>query len=174
MSENPSYNTIGEVRIVSLPKMFIASYRAISITPEADAGRAMDKLIKEYDLKNKPGFRRFGFNNPDPEPNKAEYGYEMWVSIPEDLEVPEPYVKKEFSGGLYASIPTYLNSIGERWGQLFEWLKNSEKVEVDWRPESMRHLLEEPLDHSTNSSGDLDEENFQLDLLVPVNRKQNK
>ncbi|MCX7658489.1 MAG: GyrI-like domain-containing protein, partial [Oscillospiraceae bacterium] len=86
----------------------------------------------------------------------------MWVGIPEDLEVPQPLIKKHFKGGLYASITTKMNEIGERWMQLYNWVKNSDKYDVD----SDSQWLEECIDFETFISGD--ESLQQLDLLEPI------
>lgn len=170
MSEKSSYNQTGEVRIINLPRMIFASYCAVSETPENDCSEVMDRLIREYSLYDKPGFRHFGFNNPSPEPGKTEYGYEMWAVIPEDFEVPEPFVRKEFAGGLYAAIPTYLPAIGERWGQLFEWVQNNESCEMDWNPDILRNELEECIDYLAFNSENTPESSKQLDLLMPIKR----
>lgn len=170
MSENSAYNQTGEVRIINLPRMVVASYCAVSETPENDCTKVMDKLVREYSLYDKAGFRHFGFNNPSPESGKTEYGYEMWAVVPENFEVPEPFTRKEFNGGLYAAIPTYLPDIGERWGQLYEWVQKNESYEVDWNPDILRSELEECIDYITFNSADTPETNKQLDLLMPVKR----
>lgn len=170
MSENSPYNPTGDVRIINLPRMIFASFRAISETPEKDCTEVMDKLIREHDLYNKPGFRHFGFNNPNPESGKTEYGYEMWAVIPEDFKVPEPFARKEFPGGLYAAIPTYLTNIGERWGQLFEWVQSNENYKMDWNPDILRNELEECIDYITFNSKDTPESSKQLDLLIPIKK----
>ena len=41
----------------------------------------------------------FGFNNPSPNEDQEYYGYEFWVTIPENMNVPEPLTKKNFDGG---------------------------------------------------------------------------
>jgi DNA-binding transcriptional MerR regulator len=170
MLENSAYNQTGEVRIINLPRMIIASYCVVSETPENDCTKVMDKLIREYSLYNKPGFRHFGFNNPNPEAGRAEYGYEMWSVVPEDFVVPKPFVRKDFTGGLYAAIPTYLPSIGERWRQLYEWVQNNESYEVDWNRDILRNELEECIDYITFNSKGTSEANKQLDLLMPIKR----
>lgn len=170
MSQNTAYNQTGEVRIINLPRMIVASYCAVSETPENDCTRVMDKLIREHSLYDKPGFRHFGFNSPSPEPGKTEYGYEMWAVVPEDFEVPKPFIRKEFNGGLYAAIPTFLPDIGERWGLLYEWVQNNENYEVDWNPDILRSELEECMDYITFNSEETLEGHKQLDLLMPIKR----
>ena len=56
-------------------------------------------------LKIKPDARSFGF---DCSKGAAVIGepshvYEVWVSIPDDIEIPAPLVKRTFDGGLYAA-----------------------------------------------------------------------
>jgi len=160
-----SLNELSNVRIMRLPVMTVASYRAESETPEKDCSDVMNKFVLKNSLHKKSGFRHFGFNNPNPSINSPVYGYEMCVVIPADYDVPKPLVKKQFDGGLYASIPTKMGEIGERWQQLYEWVKNSDKYEVD----SGFQCLEECIDFETFISGD---ENIQqLDLLEPIKCK---
>lgn len=160
-----SENQLKDVRIVRLPKITVASYRAESETPEKDCGDVMKKFILDNSLHKKSGFRHFGFNNPCPSENNPVYGYEIWVTIPEDFDVPKPLVKKQFEGGLYASINTKMGEIGERWQQLYNWVKNSDKYDVDFSFQ----WLEECIDFESFIS--VDENAQQLDLLEPIKLK---
>lgn len=171
MSQNSSYSKIGDVRIVNLPKMVFACYRAESSTPEDDCSKVVNKFIKENSLNEKYGFRHFGFNNPSPTEGNPVYGYEMWVAIPEDVEVPEPLYRREFKGGLFAAIPTQLTIIGERWRQLDDWTRNNPKYELDWNPDSDRICLEECIDYVSFNSNETKEDDKQLDLLIPIKIK---
>jgi DNA-binding transcriptional MerR regulator/predicted transcriptional regulator YdeE len=159
---NMSTNLLSDVRIVRLPAMTVASYQAQSETPEKDCSEVMNKFVLENSLHRKSGFRHFGFNNPSPSENNPVYGYEMWVAIPENFEVHEPLVKKQFGGGLYASISTKMGEIGDRWQQLYNWAKNNDKYDVDFSFQ----WLEECTDFETFISGD--ESAQQLDLLEPI------
>lgn len=170
MTKQSSYSTVGDIRIIKLPKMTIASYGAISETPENDCWKVVNKLVEDYSLQDCPGFRHFGFNNPDPTPGKAEYGYEMWVVVPENLPIPEPFVKKEFAGGLYGALPTYMTVIGERWGQLFDWVQTNDSYELDVDIPNMRHELEECMDYVAFNSEATPVSEKQLDLLLPIKR----
>lgn len=170
MSKQSSYSKIGEVRVINLPRMVIASYCTVSETPEDDCWKVVNKLIENNDLQNCSGFRHFGFNNPNPTPDKSEYGYEMWVVIPEDFNVPAPFVKKEFPGGLYCALPTYMAVIGERWKQLVEWVQNNGSYELDINKAHMRHELEECIDYKAFNSNETPADEKQLDLLLPVKR----
>ena len=176
MSENLNPSKIkesSEVRIVKLPRMVLACYRAESSTPEKDCADRINKLIYEHNLHKKYGFRHFGFNNPDPRDGDLVYGYEMWVVVPEDFAVPEPFTRKVFEGGLFAAIPTQLTIIGERWMLLWEWATHNTKYEVDWNPEIDRRYLEECIDFISFNSEETDENEKQLDLLAPVRLKKN-
>ena len=171
MSENSSYSKLGDVRIVNLPKMVFASYRAESTTPEDDCWKVVNKFIEENSLCDKNGFRQFGFNNPDPSEGNPVYGYEMWVVIPEDLQLPIQFTRKEFNGGLFAAVPAYLTNIGERWGQLWDWVNNSNKYEIDWDLEKDRRWFEECIDYIHFSAVSTKENEKQLDLLAPIKIK---
>jgi DNA-binding transcriptional MerR regulator/DNA gyrase inhibitor GyrI len=160
-----SQKTLDHVRIVKLPPMTIASYRAESSTPEADCSNVMNAFVLQHELHKKAGFRHFGFNNPSPSEGNPIYGYEIWVAVPDDFEVPAPFEKKLFSGGLYASVPTTLNEIGERWMQLYHWTKNSAEYDVDFSFQ----WLEECVDVETFLTAD--DSTKQLDLLEPIRRK---
>jgi predicted transcriptional regulator YdeE len=89
----------------------------------------------------------------------------MWVAIPAGFDVPEPLVKKEFEGGLYASVATKMGEIGERWQQLYNWVLSSDRYAVDFSFQ----WLEECIDFETFISGN--ENAQQLDLLEPIKLK---
>lgn len=132
-----------ELRIIYLPPMTVASAHCISSEPERDAGNIIGKFVRETDLFTvKPDARCFGFNNPNPDQN-GNHGYEFWVSIPDDMPVPSPLVKKRFAGGLYAVHTS--NPINfEEWQTVFKWLENNGKFDYDPRePWGMDGLLEE-------------------------------
>lgn len=162
---------LGDVRIVNLPKMVFACYRAESATPEEDCWKVLNQFIVENGLLQQYGFRHFGFNNPDPTENNPIYGYEMWVTIPKDLIVPAPLYRKEFEGGLFGAIPTDMTVIGERWGALWQWAMNNEKYTVDWDLETDRRWLEECIDYQRFNNSAVEAEEKQLDLLVPIKVK---
>lgn len=166
--ENSSYSKIGNVRIVKLPKMIFACYRAESSTPEKDCAIVVNKLIHENALHEKYGYRLFGFNNPEPQEGNPAYGYEMWVVVPENFVVSEPFHRKEFAGGLFASVPAQLTVIGERWGQLWDWVMNNQKYDMDWNPDIDRRYFEECIDYVSFNSDEINENDKQLDLLAPI------
>jgi len=126
-----------EVKIVKLEPMRVASVRAISKTPEHDAWEKMrawaePKSLLE-DIERHPVF---GFNNPNPSPDREDYGYEFWVRVEPDI-VPEGDVEiKEFEGGLFAVTTCKLKEeieseffqnegYLESWKNIVDWVKSS-------------------------------------------------
>lgn len=163
-----SVERLDNVRIVRLPPMTVATYRAESASPENDCGKVFNKFVLDNSLHKRSGYRQFGFNNPSPSDGSPVYGYEMWVTIPDDFNVPAPFVKKQFAGGLYASISTTMNEIGQRWKMLFNWCKNSDKYDIDF---SFQWLEECSMDFETFISEQVPDGEKQLDLLEPIKVK---
>ena len=77
-----------DVRIIHIPAAAVASARYFGPDPESHAGRMIADFTRENKLWEKvPDLRMFGFNSPNPPPEGGEYGYEFWVTIPEDMDV---------------------------------------------------------------------------------------
>jgi len=168
---------LNDVRIVYLPPAEVASVQFYCEEPEWKATAAIDKFARLIELgKVKPDTRHYGFNNPNPSPDipegQPDHGYEMWVTIPEGIEVPEPIVKKKFDGGMYAAHVIKMGGFHE-WGWLWEWVQKSEVYDYDVRePLSMGGCLEEHLNYLNNlNDPGFKEEDMQLDLLMPVKKK---
>lgn len=163
-----SANELSNVRIVKLPAMTVASYRAESATPEDDCSKVFNAFVLHNNLHKRDGYRQFGFNNPSPSENSPVYGYEMWVTVPDKFDIPAPLEKKVFNGGLYASISTNMNEIGERWQRLYNWCKNSNQYDVDF---SRQWLEECSMDFEVFISHNVSDGEKQLDLLEPIKEK---
>ena len=163
-----SAEKLGNVRIVKLSAMTVAFYRAESSTPENDCSKVFNQFVLKNNLHKRDGFRFFGFNNPNPSDGNPVYGYEMWVTIPDNFEVPQPLMKKQFGGGLYASISTQMNEIGERWKLLYDWCTNNDKYDVN---SSFQWLEECSMDFETFISENIKDGEKQLDLLEPIKLK---
>lgn len=173
-SERLSRLTDKNVRIVYLPPAYVAAYQFIGADPEVQVGQVMDKFVCDSNLAViKPDLRHFGFNSPNPD-ETGRYGYEIWVTIPDDMDVPSPLVKKRFDGGMYAAHMIPFGAF-EEWQWLDEWLKGSNKYEYGGTgsPENMFGSLEESLNYVNriNLSGQ-QTEGLQLDLLIPIKEKQ--
>lgn len=161
-----------DIRIVYLPPATVASYCCVRENPEDEAGAQIYAFIRENDLPVlKPDFRLYGFNNPSPGPGESVYGYEFWATIPEDMEVQAPFVKKRFAGGLYAAHCIKMGDFHE-WATFVEALQKSEEYEPDWRePEGMGGCLEEELNIYNNIQDPSRRGADQLDLLTPIKKR---
>lgn len=174
-----SLQILKNVRIVHLPVCTVAASHYLGENPEENAGEQLEVFLKQsrlYDIK--PDARVFGFNHPDPTSDNPHYGYEVWVTIPPDMDVPEPLVKKHFNGGLYAAHMITLGNFHE-WEWLSNWVNiDNPKYEaniIDDNGETMGGLLEEHLNyvyHSHLNWPNSDE--HQLDLLYPIKLKENE
>ncbi|MEA4890431.1 MAG: effector binding domain-containing protein [Clostridiaceae bacterium] len=165
---------LNDVRIVYLPPATVAASHFIGENPEENAGRLLDQFVRESGLcKIKPDIRHYGFNHPNPSPDRSEYGYERWVTIPDDMTVPELLVKKQFRGGLYAAHMIPIGSF-EEWEWLYDWVKQSDQYLADLGdPECMDGCLEEHLNyfHYVNLAKN-EPYDLQLDLLMPIKQKK--
>lgn len=163
-----------DVRIVHLPAATVAAARYFGPDPEDHAGLMIADFTREHKLWETGDVRLYGFNSPNPPPEGGEYGYEFWVTIPDDMDVPEPLEKKRLTGGTYAAHAIKMGDFHE-WQWLFKWAYESEEYEIagSGTPEDMYGCLEEHL----NFYGHIQEttegepEIPQLDLLIPVRKK---
>ena len=169
-----------DVRIVYLPPMTVAAAFADVEDAEGNSMNMINRFVIESGLpKIKPDMRGFGF---DCSPEAQEIGapskvFESWVSIPDDMEVPAPLVKRRFNGGLYAAHVLREWDFQD-WRRLGEWVNESEKYANDWdapRWESKETKagqgLEEILDFY-HYAQDSKTTSLQLDLLFPVRLKE--
>lgn len=170
-----SLSKLSDVRIVYLPPATVASIQCIGGSPEHDTGYELKKFMIKTELhKIKPDLRQYGFNHPDgSNTDGSDHGYERWVTIPDNMEIHKPFMKKEFSGGLYAAHMIPMGNF-EEWEWLVEWAKDSKEYEPNWGdPECMHGLLEEHLNYINQyrlSNEELDK-CMQLDLLLPIKAK---
>lgn len=153
------------VRIVLLPPCTVASYQFAGDDPEETVGEVMDMFIRSSKLYEiKPDARMFGFNNPEPQPGSDYHGYEDWVTIPDDMEVALPIVKRHYDGGLYAAYTINFPDFYE-WNFLKEWVKNSEKYQEDHRDYLEEHLNWVYSSHMGWPENGID---GKIDLLLPI------
>jgi DNA gyrase inhibitor GyrI len=174
---NETLNKLNDVRILHLPPCTVAASHFIGPDPELNSGNGLMDFIKKVNLyKIKPDARVFGFNHPNPSQNRPDYGYEFWVTIPDELDVPAPLGKKHFEGGLYAAHCIKMGDFHE-WEWLCKWAeRNSEYLPnySDKGEEIMGSCLEEHLNFVFNVMEDNKKwpgNDSQLDLLLPVKFK---
>lgn len=159
-----------DVRIVYLPPMTVAAAYA-SGEAEYGVGPEATGMIEQFVygtglLKIKPDARGMGFDCSR-ENLKVEIGvtptaYEAWVSIPDDMEVKPPLVKKTFGGGMYAAHVLRDWSFQD-WRLLQEWVRTSKKYEEAEGP-----CFEEVLNYYNLMENGAKMEDTQLDLLLPI------
>lgn len=174
-------NKLTDVRIVYLPPMTVAAASGMGEGSEGKALGLIDRFVRERDLlRIKPDLRQFGFDCSAGKTGVGDssYKYQAWVTIPEDMDVPEPLVKRTFTGGLYAAHMIMMGNF-DHWRLLHEWVTNSDKYENDWPSvrcspceDDMDRCLEEQLNYWGNLqnpkfSGD----DMQLDLLFPIKER---
>lgn len=175
-SEKLNQLTDRSVRIVYLPPTDVAAYQFEGDEPERHVGKVIDKFVREYDLiRMKPDLRHYGFTAPNPRDKTNAHGYEMWVTIPQGMQVPAPLVKKYFEGGLYAAQMIPMGAF-EEWGWLHKWVAGSEKYAYrgNWDNANMFGWLEEHLNYVSHVAlmvEDTEPEGMQLDLLIPIKEK---
>jgi len=164
------------VRYVLLPEMTVAAFHYVGPDPEDHVSAIAQQFVRESGLyRIKPDARMFGFNHPNPTQEKPVYGYEMWLTIPEDMEVPPPGVKKTFPGGLYAAHTIDFPNFHE-WQWLDQWVQHSDKYRYAYDfydGENMGGLMEEHLNwvHGCHHGWPEDDIPVRVDLLLPIRKK---
>jgi len=150
-----------EVRIVHLPPMRVAIFRAFGDGPELEAWAKVYAWAQEKGwLNSATGTRVFGFNNPDPSPGSPNYGYEWWLVVSTDEEIGGGVEEKQFPGGRYAVTRCKgAHNITQTWHRLATWVDNSSysASRHQWLEEHLGPLCEE-----------LDVGGLLLDLHFPI------
>jgi len=167
-----------DVRIIYLPPATVASAYAMGEEPgpELVTDDMVQKLIRDTDLESKyPAARHYGFNNPDEPVHGAGHGYERYITIPDDMEVPAPLAKKHFEGGLYAAYAIPMGA-WEEWMALHQWVAEHERYEFRWgTTEGVCGWLEEHLNYwnwyTPGLTMEENDKNKQIDLLIPIKEK---
>jgi DNA-binding transcriptional MerR regulator/DNA gyrase inhibitor GyrI len=173
-NETVSKLTDKDVRIVYLPPAEVATYQYEGDEPENHVHAVINKFVRDSGLRKiKPEIRHYGFNSPNPD-ESGKHGYEIWVTIPNGMDMPEPLVRKQFAGGLYAARMIPFGEF-EMWGKLFEWVSGSEKYEYrgEGNNSDMFGCLEESLTYVNRAYlEEPDGDGFQLDLLLPIKERE--
>ncbi len=151
-----------EVSIVKLEPMTVATARAVSESPERDAWEKLRTWAELHglfdDIEEHPVF---GFNNPNPSPDRRDYGYEYWIRVDPDAAGSGEIEIKEFAGGRYAVTRCRLvgdpaGNVMEVWQKLWDWVQSSE---FEWR---RTHELEKFVNPRAS------EDEVVLDLYLPI------
>ncbi len=173
----PSNNENLRIRFVLLQPYTVAAYQYIGENPEEHVGAVLERFVQESKLfEIKPDARFFGFNHPNPSPDSPVYGYESQITIPDDMVLPEPLVKKQMKGGWYAALTIDFPNFRE-WDTLCRWADANDVFEPDYDPqgeEIMGGLLEEHLNWVyAASTGRMDKSiDGKIDLLLPIKKRK--
>lgn len=160
-----------EVRIITVQDYEVAVIHHKDVpNPEDMCWNDVIPFVEKHNLSQK-GFRHFGYNNPNPDGVQPNYGYMMYITIPENVDVEEPFRKETLKGGLFASIPTTMDKIGMRWEALYQYILSHQEFEMDYES---RTWLEECTDYETFIDSSVHFSKKQLDLLLPIKRKIKK
>lgn len=172
-----------DVRIVYLPPMTVAAAYVSGDDCEGKTGNMIKRFVNDSGLLSiKPDARSFGFDCSEGtakigEPSRT---YEMWVSVPDDMEIPAPLVRREFGGGMYAAH-VLTNWDFSDWRLLGEWVNASDKYDNDWgsprwasEETAFGQGFEETLNFFTYMKNGGKMQDMQLDLLFPIKEKAGK
>lgn len=185
-SEKLNKLTDRDVRIIYLPPMTVAAVHVMGTEPgpEQKTAEILDQFIVDTNLNTiYPAARHFGFNNPDEPVHGEGHGYERYISIPDDMEVPAPLVKKHFIGGLYAARTIQMGE-WDVWMLLHGWVGDSDRFDFRWYTiEGVSGVvhddkkwvcgwIEEHLDYWHWNDTSID--NQQIDLMIPIKKKEAK
>lgn len=168
----PPAGRLTDVRIIEVPAIPVAAAHARGPEPESAAWAQLIAFADATDLLGRmPDARVFGFNHPNPPTGGGEYGYEVWVTIPGDLDVLPPLTRKELRGGTYAAHTIAMGDFHE-WGWLERWVMTSDTWEYAGGPEDGPHNMFGSFEESPDVLASLaGSDPTQLDLLIPVRRK---
>ncbi len=156
----------GEVRIKTLEPLRVACFQGASQEPEHDAFEAAFAWLEKQGLGLATGQRLFGFD-VEVSPEQAQSGlrgYEVWASVPPEVQSTPEVPAKNFGGGLYAvmkvsdpfSDPFAVIPAG--WQRLAQWAEASREYQIG------RHQwLEEHIETAEGTC---------LDLYLPISVKR--
>ncbi|NSW53876.1 MAG: GyrI-like domain-containing protein [Anaerolineae bacterium] len=135
---------VTDLHFIELPDMRVISAHGYGEGPE---GIAIQKLLQWIDARGLRAEiskqRFFGFNNPDPAVGSPNYGYEQWMTLPEEYSPQEGDDIKTLKGGLFA-VMGFRNSTPESFGTVWPAL-SSWRIETGHVYDGSRQWLEECL-----------------------------
>ncbi|MFX1504294.1 MAG: hypothetical protein ACFFDH_25260 [Promethearchaeota archaeon] len=179
------------VKTVKLPEMRVISFHSWGDfigDPEIKTLQKLGDWLRKSSLSIDPlKHRIFGFDNPVPQVNEngeqyaskeKPYGYEVWITIPEDYKVEEAIKIKSVKAGLYAVISVNLMNIGIGWKSLFVWIKSNDKFDFHPKWKGLTKYYDKDiiehgiigLEHHINYPEN-DVEKMLLDIYAPIVEK---
>jgi len=151
-------NKLRNVRVVYLPPMTVASVLITVDAADNNMWLVINDFVKKNDLyKIKPDLRVFRLYHMS---SRNSNEYELWVSIPDDLIISAPFIKKKFCGGHYAA-----HSEGDGGYEIFlgllDWINSSENYQYDYDGNLLR--CDPPINENADFGG------MSLDLAECLN-----
>jgi DNA-binding transcriptional MerR regulator len=159
-----------DVRIVHLPPFTVAVTQSFGKDHEQEAYDAISQFAKVTNLLAvKPDARSFGFNVRV----NGKHGYEAWATIPADMDVPAPFAKKTFAGGLYACHTRAFQDLNnDEVSTINEWLDENDEYCHDRRdPVGIYGSIEEHFVFGPFSAKRTD---LHIDFFIPIKRLMEK
>ena len=156
-----------DVRIVYLPPATVAAIHFVGndkdgCIPEDQGKEKINELIEKLSTLY-PSCRHYGFNHRV----DGKHGYERWFTIPDDMEIAPPFVKKQFTGGVYGAYT--LDTWDNEWGLLKKWARQNEKFDfLEGDGNKMGGMLEEHLNVMGKYALPGVKMQGHIDLLIPL------
>lgn len=121
-----------KIQIEKLDAMRVVVFRGYSTKPEMEANQlamAFAKVKGLVDHENR--VKTFGFNKPAPwVTSDDEYGYELWVVVGVETDVPPFLPFKHYPGATCAVTRIEkLADIGAAWEYLYQWVGDQPELE---------------------------------------------
>jgi DNA gyrase inhibitor GyrI len=101
------------VEIVRVPPIRVVAFHALGTSPEGAAWQKATAWVQSHGWRIDNRRMVIGFDNPAPDHQGQEYGYEIWIEAGADPVEPGAATVKEFGGGLYAVLPCPME--GDPW-----------------------------------------------------------
>ena len=154
--------------IKKIPDMYVAAIQVQSLTPEKDTLIQVMNFVKNYEFINLVTSYHFGFTIPNIDMDRGIFGYERWVSIPNEMEILPPFKKKHFAGGAYATKIIRYGDYDE-WSNLIDDVQKSD-YEVDLSLNIYDGARLEQYNFITSPNFKQTEEESFIQLLIRIKR----
>lgn len=147
-----------DVRIVDLQPLRVASVLGYGTEPEMLAWNQMFAWAGERHLFDQP-HRLFGFNNPSPSVGSPQYGYEVWITVGDDVQADGAAQIKQFGGGKYAVTRVVgVDNIAPTWQEFVKWREAS----------GVQYGAHQWLEEHIRVGAEVAPEDMVLDLYMPI------
>lgn len=157
-----------QVEIVRLEPMRMVVFHGFGPNPEELAWQQLESWAagRSFFQKSKDA-RIFGFNNPNPSDASPNYGYDLWLTVGEEIDVEAPIRIHRYPGGLYAvmhleNITAPWDQIPQAWHNLYLWVEAS-RYKIDG---------ELCLEEDFRRPGVTPEGWWEMDLYLPISNDE--